>query len=74
MMQLQASCATKDDKNSAKLKECALIAQVKASVYMASILPLKKISIMENHSVFALFMIPKNQMPNEVVKKYPKFW
>jgi hypothetical protein len=29
---------------------------------------------MENHSVFALFMIPKNQMPNEVVKKYPKFW
>jgi len=74
MMQLQASCATKDDKNSAKVKECALIAQVKASVYMASILPLKKIFIMENHSVFALFMIPKNQMPNEVVKKYLKFW
>jgi hypothetical protein len=32
MMQLQPSCATKDDQNNAKLKECALIAQVKAIV------------------------------------------
>jgi len=69
MMQLQASCATKNDQNSAKLKECALIAQVKAIVYMASILTLKKISIMENYNVFALFMISKNQMPNEVVQR-----
>ncbi len=74
MMQLQASCATKDDQKSAKLKECALIAQVKAIVYMVSILTLKKSSIMENHNVFALFMIQKNQMPTEVVQKYLKFW
>jgi hypothetical protein len=73
MMQLEASCATKDDQNNAKLKECALIAQVKVIVYMASILTLKKISIMENHNVFALFMIPKNQMPNEVQENL-KFW
>jgi hypothetical protein len=74
MMQVQASCATKDDQKSAKLKECALITQVKAIVYMASILTLKKISIMEKHNVFALFMIPKYQMPNEIVQKYLKFW
>jgi hypothetical protein len=74
MMQLQASCVTKDDQNNAKLKECALIAQVKAIVHMASILTLEEISIMENHNVFALFVIPKNQMPNEVLKKYLKFW
>jgi hypothetical protein len=73
MMQLEASCATKDDQNNAKLKEGALITQVKVIVYMASILTLKKISIMENHNVFALFMIPKNQMPNEVQENL-KIW
>jgi hypothetical protein len=29
---------------------------------------------MEKHNVFALFMIPKYQMPNEIVQKYLKFW
>ncbi len=63
----------KDELEICAMRECALKAQMKATVDMA-IATLKKTQIMEDQNVLEFFMILEEQMPEFEVQEYLKLW